>query len=648
MTSDSNKEIVFIMTMEENSKLHKLNLNDKLPDIRKELENYNLINDMFSFSKKNSQKMNDYSEIVCEESFDLKDIIDNSESQNTLYLIKSSRPSWNTLNEKFELDYGRTMTFDGIKKANKKAFIMKNCILTVLGAKGLKKDTLKFQSKEDWMKKTNLFVEADGIDIMNFVKLGLSVGSSRFENFNAEIKSTYQYTEFSKVLLEFSKDKDLEPTDEFTDTIEKAINSNDPEQFISIIEEYGRFIPTQVVLGGRVYIKDVEISEENSVTKSIDGEFKIKLEPSKFVVNSSTIQSTSEFYKFNRNHMRLLGGIHPEDENFNEKTWIESLKNYDNWECIEYRNPIHIFKLLPKEFCKRIYEIIGKKVLYSNIVDHHFKHGKVNETKTLPYNVSKIFQYKPDCRIFATVIDTQNSNNVFNCQILHPSGEIPKILIHRIQIKSMYSFQTRRKFKLKIGLMIIGYDTDFNTIFSDINVQLIEKLYDSNNPHTLKLEIERDLNSMNIFVGIPVLSKLERSFESLVIGHHFFKYQDNDKIGVNIFSYCLKNNQCSIKLPNFTFYTLMISNSHNDKEFGTIPFKKQLIDLEKFDRESYQNPKYISLYSENENNYGLIFSKRVSKKIKIKFIECKCKDCENKTKISEGNIECKFIDPYRR
>ncbi|CAI2173233.1 14960_t:CDS:2 [Funneliformis geosporum] len=135
-------------------------------------------------------------------------------------------------------------------------------------------------------------------------------------------------------------------------------------------------------------------------------------------------------------------------------------------------------------------KLLVKKILYSNIENHDFKPGKlnVNEIKQLP----KVLWNKTDYKVFATVIDTEDSKNVFfNCQILHPS---------------------------------------------DINVQLIEELYDTKNPHNLKLEIKHAP-----IVGIPILDKLDISNKSHVIGHYF--YTDQDKIGVNIFTYCLKNKQ---------------------------------------------------------------------------------------------------------
>ena len=60
---------------------------------------------------------------------------------------------------------------------------MKDCVLSEINAKGYKKDKFTFESDEDWMKKTNLFLETDGIDVGNYIKLGLSIGRSKNKNF---------------------------------------------------------------------------------------------------------------------------------------------------------------------------------------------------------------------------------------------------------------------------------------------------------------------------------------------------------------------------------------------------------------------------------------------------------------------------------
>src|SRR6185437_11272485 len=120
----------------------KLNLNNFLSDIR---ENYSIVDDTLSFVKKEGD------EYFCIEREDenfqpLFDIVEEKEIENSkkgyyLYLKKCSSLSldWKILNDKRKLNYGRTMSFDGMKIANKKAFTMKDCKFELIGAEGYKK-----------------------------------------------------------------------------------------------------------------------------------------------------------------------------------------------------------------------------------------------------------------------------------------------------------------------------------------------------------------------------------------------------------------------------------------------------------------------------------------------------------------------------
>ncbi|RIA91140.1 hypothetical protein C1645_848209 [Glomus cerebriforme] len=600
----------------------KLNLDDYLLNIRKVLENDKIIDDTLSFSKKISHNNEDnnlykFSKIAHEEKFQLNEIIEIIGETYSLYLIKNL-PDWQALINLRKLDYGCTMAFDGIKIAEKKAFIISNCELNLIGAEGYKKGRLEFESQNDWMEKTNLFFNVDG-NITNFVKLGLSAGNSKNKNFNDEIKSAYEYTELGK--------------------------------------KYGQFIPTKIILGGRVYFKDFKILSENSAHKSeeISANAGAGISNLKIGYSSGDSKKSSKFYSFN--HMRLLGGKHPDDENFNEKAWIESLEDYQNWDRIELQNPISIFKLLPDDLRKKTLESIGKRILYTSIEDFKYnlnENGKpeIVDLTSIPTNISEILQNKEaDCDIFATVIDTEDSkNDFFNCQILCPSSGKPKpgLIIHCIQNKFR-----KREYKLKIRIMIIGYDTEFDFLRPDFNVQL-KVLKNKFNASSNQMLIMESLNFEHRkgppCIGIPVLNTTDSSNNSLVIGHHYFNVQEENKLGTCTFSYCLKQNHY-VNLPDFAIYTLIISNYPiSVGEYGIIPFKRDnIIDNILNKSTKPYKPKYISLYSEGKSHCGPIFPKQKSEQIKIKYLKClnckkSCSIC--KKKVSTKNIECKFFDPY--
>ncbi|GES72719.1 hypothetical protein GLOIN_2v759589 [Rhizophagus clarus] len=639
----------------QNLKLYNLELEDNLFNIRKELEEHNTINDTLSFSKKSPE--GEFAEIVreYEENFLLKDIIDDVKSHNYLYLIKNSRPGWKILNEKFKLDYGCTMSFDGIKKAKYRAFIMKDCELVEIKPGGYEKGKLEFESKEDWMKKTNLFIEGDGDDanIMNFVRLGISMKGLKDENFSNEIKSTYQYTGLGKVTLKFSKEN-LELTDEFKSAIKEAIKSKELINVRKITKKYGQFIPTEIILGGRVYLKDVKIMLKNCADNSKEGSVNGG-SIGQIGYGSNSIKKKSKFYS--SDYMKILGGKHPDDENFDEKAWIESLEDYHNWDCIEFKNPISIYQFLPDELRKEFYETIGKRILYTSTEDynydlHELGRHRTFELKNMPENILEIIlNDEADCDIFATVVNTnEDSNNVFfNCQIFRKPKAKPGIIIHGIQDK----FQ-QCKYQLKIKIMVIGYDTDFNFILSDTNVKLNKEIYDSESPclfNSMKFKLEHELITKNTpFLGIPILNNLDSSNNSLIIGHNFCNTQHlDDKFRIDTFTYCVKN-KLYVNLPKFTFCTLIIyCNTALTSSYESFPFEfKKWKTKTPFIEFKEPNPGYISLYLSKDNNHNPIFLNQKNKQINVEYVDCNCSKtcfiCKNKTfKIStdQNNIECK-------
>ncbi|CAB4485959.1 hypothetical protein RhiirA5_402674 [Rhizophagus irregularis] len=638
-------EIVFIKTIEDSQQsiLKKLNLEDFLSDIR---NNDDDINNSLLFTKKLSDE---YAKIERkdEKIYRLKEIITVKNGQHILYLTKS--PCWNIFNDNCKLDYGCTMSIDGIKKANKRAFKMKDCELTEIKAKGYKKDKLEFESKEDWMKKTNLFFSTD-VNIQNFVELGLSIESSQSEDFNDEIQSVYKYTEVGKTLLTFREY--LEPTEEFIKEVKNAIKSgNSEEEFKKITEEYGQFIPTEVILGGRVYFKDVKMSSKNSVAKSNEGSTSMNIGPLnlKARVNSSKSNGKSKFYSFN--YMRLLGGSHPESENFDEEYWIKTLNDYQNWDCIEFKNPISIFKLVPESLCKIPYKSMGKRILYTSTEDCDYylnEPGRYRDFELkLPRNILDIIQNKEaDCDISAAVIDTEDSKNIFfSCQILKPKAEKGKLVKPRVIIHGIQKKFKSHEFKLKVKIMVVGYDTNLNFILP--NIEVIKKhCYPQDQCKFSSMELSKnELITKNIpFFGIPVFEDWNYLNKSLIIGYNFRNV--NNELKIDMFSYCTKEN-CYVNLPKFNFCTFIINHPISNA-YRLLPFKfsilkkKPFVDLKnKFT--PHLNPKYISSYLSKVNNYKPFFLKQKIDQIKLKYVDCNCGKtcsvCKDKTLgISRG--EC--------
>jgi len=608
----------------------RLNLTDNLLIIRQELNESRVINDTLLFSRRylennyNDNNNYEFAEIPLEkeEDFSLTDIICESGDYYILYLKQSSKVNWSILNNLRNLDYGCTMTFDGIDKAKKRAFEMKDCVLTEIDAEGCRRGSVEFKSKNDWMMKTNLFFRTTGANVLKFAELGIS-DNTKYE----EINKSYHFTKYSKVSLQFDSEN-LKPTPEFIGAVNDAIESKDSRNFKSITEKFGQFIPTEVTFGGRVHFIDLGKSANMEV---LGGKV-----------------------------AKLIGGKQPNSlENFEEKAWVKSLNDYKNWDCIEFKNPISIFQLLPDELRKKIIRSVGKRIHFSKFEDFNYRleeSGRpiIFELKNIPLDVLKVIQNEDaDCKVFASVIDTTESkNDFFTCQVLWPykKPSKPSLIIHCFQKKFK-----KREYKLKIRWMVIGYYTDFSFVFSDFDstqLKIMKKDFNTLNNSTMinteLLSFEYNSFVRNVLLGIPVLGELNNSNSSLVIGHHFFNSQEGNKIGLCTFSYCLKNNQY-VNLPGFTFYALIILNYPIPNAYDTIPFNYSPIRNPYVDVTG--NPKFISLYSTQGSNCGPIFLKQKARQIKVKSINCRdrtCFICTNTTfKVTskKNNLKCALFDP---
>src|SRR3954454_18990239 len=115
---------------------------------------------------------------------------------------------------------------------------------------------------------------------------------------------------------------------------------------------------------------------------------------------------------------------------------------------------------------------------------------------------------------------------------------------------------------------------DFNFILPDtISVELIKVDYNNKQDlefHSIPLQQKLDsLMARSIpFFGVPILSNLDSSNNSLIIGHNFRNTQSNSKFNVDIFSYCVRKG-CYGKIPKFTFCALFISDYPNPDAYAS-------------------------------------------------------------------------------
>ncbi|CAI2188932.1 180_t:CDS:2, partial [Funneliformis geosporum] len=628
-----------------------LQLGENLSKIRKELEMRKFINDKLSFSQ-NIIEMSKV-ENSDEGTFRLNEIIVKNNEKYILYLIHSNLGEY--MNEKHKLNYGRTITNDGIKTNGYKVFNMKGCKLYDLGTKEFRLDKVEFNSieTEDWLTKS-LLLDINS-KLQSFVNLGFSAGIVNRSKSKLETNSTYYYRNYGKFSMNINITEHLILTEEFLQRVNDAIKSKKPKNFIQIIEDYGHFIPTEVIFGGRIYFKDSSRSTEYSTGKENDVAINLSV-PSNIDVgiSRSTNHTIGILKDYRSNCLEFIGGKLGCLENFDELAWVKSLEDYNNWECIDFRNSINIFQLLSDELQRKIFVLLGKKVIYSKTETRKctFESGIPAIFTLRDANISKTLQNKDaDCNIFATVINEEETNNeFFNCQILWLQDDEPRLIIHCIQKKSR-----KCSFNLKISWMVIGYDINFDYLLSaGFNVQLKVLKSDFNSTtNQIMMSKALPIKCVPPCIGIPVLNRLDTSQNdySLVIGHHFCNIKGRNDLFA--FGYCLKN-KCYVNLPSFTFYTLF-SNAYESlplkvRKRDFLLNRNPFVDIGELISQ-YQNPKYVSLYLSKDNNYNPMFLNHRCKRIELEYVKCSCnKTCsicnEKSTKISIlENIACIFFNP---
>ncbi|RGB36148.1 hypothetical protein C1646_741855 [Rhizophagus diaphanus] len=590
-------EIVTVIKTDstEKDKSANLNLNDKLSKVREILEQNSAVrmNDMLLFVDKNSEVVERKEEGNIQLNEVVEKKIDIQSNEVKLYLYLKNIPLEKLLLKK--LNFGRSITENKFEIANMQAFNIKG---------GLEGCTIEnIEGKEE---KIGLLL--DNIKLL----LTKDVDDVQDLEINGSGKSTYTVIECRKVTLCFK----LEPTEVFIKTVKKALYSeksrrDKKKELREITDKFGQFISEEIILGGRAYFKKPNI--------------------------------LNKLFRNRNNYSKLksVGGRNFNHGEFNKSDWLKSLRNYENWDCIKVKDPKSIFKLLPKELYKQILLIVGKKILCTYTKNYDYQ---LSKSKSKPYKILKIpipndilvilQENDHKYNIFATIVDKKGVNNdIFNCQILW-SDEIDSSGKKEDQQLIIHCFRrsTQHEYKLKVKFMIIDNDVDFkskfhievkqNEIFSKRN-EIVDK------DNTI-LELEEDNNS-HCF-GIPVLKNLDTP---LIIGHHFFK--EGKKIGVHIFPYS-KEDKYKAKLPDFTFYTLIIYQEQESPKLLRFQYTK-ISKLSDFTKE----PKFISLYSTSENKIGYVFLRQKINEIKIKYIDID--DERRKLHNLDRNLNCAIFDP---
>ncbi|GBB85496.1 hypothetical protein RclHR1_01200010 [Rhizophagus clarus] len=621
----------------------KLEITDKLSEIRKQLSYNSTIrmDDTLLFSDREN------SNIITPDRESERSLEDIISMENIIYLKNCDTPDSEYFKRKFKLENGRTLTPNdtNIEIAKNKAVTIEHIRFDKPNVI-INDEMVNFNSKKDWEKKINMFLEAEA-ELMNFDSLKLSFTKSKNDSRETNRNFSYNYTKVSKMHLKLEI-KDLKPTVNFVSEVTNAVNSKDREKLREINKKFGSFVPTSITLGGIVYYviegESNIFSEQNTTDVSPRiGASGISAVNFNVGAGFNNSESNNEATNIERKYSSLIGGRIQNLENFDKEKWVNSLYDYNTWSCIGFQEPINIFELLDLKLRKKTYEVLGKKILYRDVItfNRQIEYGE-REIVNLPLQgkiCETIKKGEADCNVFATIVGDEK-NDFYNCQIYHPyqsreNNEKPKLIIHCYQKNQKY--QPRRK--LKIGFMIIGNDFDFSNEEND-DMRLEVHYKDHQN---LENEIARFNLDKNSFLGIPVLNELNDSDKSILIGHYFVK--EGNTIKATMFSYNLEE-QKYVNLPRFRFQVLVSKSKtyesvHFRERFMRFMRPRRYIEIEEKVK-NIENTLYASIHS---LHCGPVFLKQKNNEIKLKYADCKCKrTCSFcKKKSPENGIRCAYF-----
>ncbi|KAF0534279.1 hsp70 family protein [Gigaspora margarita] len=330
----------------------------------------------------------------------------------------------------------------------------------------------------------------------------------------------YSYVKMRKAYINILKDN-ISATTEFSEEVKKALNeetqSKKVENLQKIAEKYGYFYASSVYFGGVIIekLEDIKHSNKYERSKELDitvnnmlkyAESNTGISLKRTKGNEKVIDTTN----FNRT---VKGGnkskFRPEDRH----EWIDSIKNSEDWEIIEYHEIYSIFSLLDDRLQKDVIEVLGKRILKVKVESIHFSNKINHYVHELSNKLDCIGKDNiKDCHIFATVLKKKKDRHIFSsCVSYDGRPDKPKIIITRAPSKKKPT--GKKEFIIQIGWMVIGYPADTFDLELSNQVVIESEKFKLNDQYIVENISHRDdLESMNKYAFTTcVLDHIETS-----------------------------------------------------------------------------------------------------------------------------------------
>ncbi|CAG8692917.1 8914_t:CDS:2 [Dentiscutata erythropus] len=345
------------------------------------------------------------------------------------------------------------------------------------------------------------------------ISFGIDQRSSREKLNFYETYTKYSYLKKRHATMEINE-SNIILTDEFKHEVEAALEGGTRNKIVTklkdIANKYGHFYARSISFGG-VSIEKIANVEQTSGHKHAE---ETRIQASSNLLNNGIslgitagIASNTEKSKGNaRSTHKIKGGDISQFVVDNPACWINSLKDSDTWDIIEYRDIYSIFDLLKDGLRNKVLKTLGKRILKVGI-----EKIKYPTDKNKPYGIyigRKLDDISniENCEIFTTVMKERN-RHIFSSYVAYDAPDAPVIFIQRIPSQK----KPKKKYRaIEIGWIVVGYPDD--TFDLDISNQVMSGKYGNSsdvmvaNPYTIsniphQIDWPNEEKFVTIYVG---------------------------------------------------------------------------------------------------------------------------------------------------
>ncbi|CAG8648377.1 12129_t:CDS:2 [Gigaspora margarita] len=556
----------------------------------------------------------------------LSEILKIGNSLNSLHIFRENEPDWIKLADQCE--YGFSIEDASVKQVRNRVFKFTKKE-TVDNIKHYERKTLECKNKFEELCYRNFITFGNATSILPWASIFFGHDkenlSKKLESFNT--KTEYSYIKKRCAMIKITKEN-ISLTIEFKNEVEAALNEGTQDEKVAklrkIAIKYGHFYASTIYFGGVIVQKaeNIEQTDENeNINKiSIQGGAELPGAIANVDINSTAGNYSSTSKSKTKYSFIIKGGDDAKIFTLeNSSDWINSLKNTNTWDMIEYEDVNSIFDLLDDDLRKRVLKTLGKRILKANIESIEYI---INNNKPKAHPLGKQLENITnieECEIFSTIMKKKD-RHIFSSYISYDAPDKP-INPHTIDANK-YNRYTIDNIK-PTDLQDIQYIKDMEQYV--LATCILDRVEIISNLDGLSKNNEKQLN--------PRDSKL-------IVGTHFSLSKDSAYSFSKNIDYSITNSNPVLRLCICNIYVGQGSQRNYFYQIEAIWDSLKKLSLERGDRDVF--------CSEIENiNEKLAFAYLLFKKCQLDCNHCGVVNIANTASAASGSsnyILCKLLD----